>query len=68
MRYFLYGCACIYDTGTSLSQWYGSGIQCFFDPWIRGSDPGFGTKNIRILDLDTPPGSYFRALNNNLFN
>ncbi len=38
-------------------QFCGSGIRCFFDPWI----PGSGMGKIRIRDLNNHPGSYFRT-------
>jgi hypothetical protein len=40
----------------------GSGIRCFFDPWIR--DPGW-LKKIKIRD--DHPRSYFRELRNNFW-
>jgi hypothetical protein len=41
----------------------GSGIGCFFDPWIR--DPGWEKVSIRIRDEQ--PGSYFLKLRNHFF-
>jgi hypothetical protein len=41
----------------------GSGIGCFFDPWIR--DPGWEKVSIRIRDKQ--PGSYFLELRDHFF-
>ncbi len=48
----------------------GSGIGCFFDPWIR--DPGFRMKESQHPDpgsgiRDAQPGSYFLELKNHFF-